>query len=167
MIYELSEQKSHTQFAKFLERLVNDKQERETYFDKLIAAGIDLDIDIFRDYFEQMNAERKTNKQDYTPTAVANLMAKLIGTADEPTIFDGAAGSGTLIIAAWLEAGRSGDVFAIEFADNVLPMLLLNLAIRDIAGTVIHGDTLSGEIFHSFKLASTGKYSEVIKLDTD
>lgn len=161
-VFELSGAKSHTQFFKFLEDLVSDKEGREKYYDEIKSAGLDEDDDYFRAYFEEFNAEKKSNKQDYTPGELAGLMAELADPTAH-TVYDGAAGSGTLVLAQWVSAGKPKDFQAIawDFADNVIPYLIHNLASRNIKAGVTHGDTLTGEVFRRFILTPGANYSEV------
>ena len=75
-------------------------------------------------YFEEYSAERKSNMQDYTPKEVAELLARLTESAigDRPiTICDGAAGTGSLLIAKWWQCKSEGAnviVMATEYADK-------------------------------------------------
>lgn len=164
-IFEISEVKSKKEFEKYLDDIISDKTEREKLYDKIT---LDDSIDLFRDYFEENNAERKTNKQDYTPTNVAELMATLAGSKAH-NFYDGAAGTGTLIIAAWVKAGKPKDFFAYawEYSDSVIPYLIHNLAFRNISAEIVNGDTLTQEVFARYELKQSEKYSEVIRCDID
>ena len=160
-LFEIADVEQHSRFEKFLRTLLNNEKGREIFYDKYLERGGDLRIDCFREYFEEYNAERKTHKQDYTPTTVADLLACLA----EPIggCYDGAAGTGALIIAAWNRAVDKEEfrVTATEYADNSIPYLLHNLAIRNMQGVVNHGDTLTGETHKVYTLKKGEKYSRI------
>lgn len=152
--------KQHAQFEKFLESAVFDKKKRETFYDKLHERLVDngiysAGIDTFKPYFEEYAAERKTNKQDYTPDAVAKLVATLTQTeaTGKFSAYDPAAGTGALIISKWYDDRSQESPFSYaphrylycceELADNAIPYLLHNLAYRGMNCIVIHGDSLT------------------------
>ena len=69
-------------------------------------------------------------------------MGALIGDADK--VVDMCAGSGALIIQKWTQ-NPNIEVTALEIDENVIPFLLLNMALRNINCKVIQGDALTGE----------------------
>lgn len=113
-------------------------------------------VDTFKQYFEEYAAERKSNMQDYTPDSVSRMLATLTRTDIDASNgwsgYDPTAGTGSLIIQKWRDdqlaewpwtyAPHNYLYMAEEFADNVIPYLLHNLAIRGMNCIVIHGDTL-------------------------
>lgn len=160
-LYEIAGVEQHSQFEAFLKSALKDEHSREKFYNQYLERGGGLHVDCFQQYFEEYSAERKTNKQDYTPTSVANLMARLAEPIQE--CYDGAAGTGALIIAAW---NRTDDkeafrAVATEYADNAVVYLLHNLAIRNIQGIINHGNTLTGEMQKIYILTKGNRYSKI------
>lgn len=48
-----------------------------------------------------------------------------------------------------------------ELSDRAIPFLLFNMAIRNIEGTLLHGDSLSGEIKAKYHLEKSGSFSRI------
>lgn len=132
----------------------------EKNFTVQLSGGVKgLDVDTFREYFEQYSAERKTNMQDYTPQEVSVLLSKLtnMGYTDKAgfSAYDPTAGTGALLISKWWDDMVCETLFtyaphryfymAEEYADNAVPYLIHNLAMRGMNAIVVHGDTLSRE----------------------
>ena len=154
--YKIAGVKQHAEFEKFLQDILFKPEEREEFYQKLLQIDSDVYVDTFKQYFEEYSAERKTNKQDYTPDSVAYILAEL--TRNETnnggySAYDPTAGTGSLIIQKWKNdqlqetplsyAPHNYLYRADELADNVIPYLLHNLAIRGMNCMVVHGDTLN------------------------
>lgn len=126
--------------------------ERNQIYRELIAANrYDMSYDWFQEAYEEELAQRKKDKQDFTPNEVGTLASKLTahpkGIIHEPT-----AGNGSMIIADWWNRCRKGTPWEFfpsenmvdcwELSDRAIPLLLMNLSIRGIMGYVNHGDVL-------------------------
>lgn len=147
------------ELTKKLQTILFDKAERESYFDKIISSGIDLKTDFIRDIYQEEAAQRKQLKQDYTPNCLCNLFYEL---AQEPVeILDECAGTGSLAI-AYIANGIK-KVTCIEKSKTVFPILLFNMAIRNVTGYVILGDITDRKITEVHKLEEGDKYSEITK----
>lgn len=167
--YTIANVKSAKEFEKFIDEEVFDKDKRERFYDALIASGADLSEDLFLDYFQTVNAERKTNKQDYTPTALADLMARALKQQEAKSVYDAAAGSGCLLVAEWAKLKKAGKekgvtFYAKEIGDNVISYLIHNLAIRNTRSFVIHGDSITHEVFRMYELVPTERYSAIFEI---
>lgn len=143
--------------SKIFEILLGDKKEREQVFNKFGEAfGYNFSYDWFHEYFEEEHADRKEKKQDFTPNSVAELLTKIAYCDSENvhSYFECACGTGGIVIADWwqiiqkhplafLTYEPSEDYFFLEeLSDRAIPFLLLNLMIRGMNATVIHGDSL-------------------------
>lgn len=132
--------------------VMGDKKRRDAIYKELLDInGHDMSYDWFRQMYEEEFAQRKKQKQDFTPMEVSEIVAKLAlpttGTIHEPT-----AGTGGLIISAWWEQCKrvipweyfpSRNMITVwELSDRAIPLLLLNLSIRGVMGYVYHGDVL-------------------------
>ena len=154
--YEIAGVKQHAEFEKFLRDILFKPKEREEFYQKILEIDYDVYTDTFRQYFEEYSAERKTNKQDYTPDSISYLLSKITqGNASDKgdwTTYDPTAGTGSLLIQNWKNDQLQESIFsyaphnyfyrADEMADNAIPYLLHNLAIRGMNCIVMHGDTL-------------------------
>lgn len=156
--YNLLGVKQHREFEDRLRALLFDKEKREEFYRGLLKLDNDVSVDSFRGYFELYAAERKSNMQDYTPDTVARILAD-ITKSDAATYknsdysgYDPTAGTGSLLIQKWWDDMQQETPFtyaphrylylAEEMADNAIPYLLHNLAIRGMNCAVVHGDTL-------------------------
>lgn len=156
--YKILGVKQHAEFEKKLREMLFDKKQREEFYRKLLAIDNDVSVDTFRQYFEEYAAERKSNMQDYTPDSVAKILATITRSnvvdysKSGYSGYDPTAGTGSLLIQKWWDDMQAETIFtyaphrylylAEEMADNAIPYLLHNLAIRGMNACVVHGDTL-------------------------
>ncbi len=115
----------------------------------------DLSVDWLQMIFQYYYADRKDKMQDYTPKTLADFMGKLAGNTD--VVIDMCAGSGALTIQKW-NRNSNLEFWLYEFDKNVIPFLLFNMTIRNIACTVYHADVLQMEIFHTYNIAKGDKF---------
>ena len=130
-----------------LEGLLSDRQDEilrrvdEEYTDKT--------IDLFRDFFQEEQADRKSLKQDYTPDGISELVSRLAPSGNN--LLDVCAGTGTLTI-SYLARHEADFIRCEEFSSRVIPFLLLNLALRNQESEVVHKDVLTGEVFRIYEI---------------
>lgn len=159
--YKLLDVDSHVQFENKLREIIFDKEQRESFYDGMLELEPDVSFDSFKPYFELYSAERKTNQQDYTPESIASLLSKITRAGKENgnghfTAYDMTAGTGTLLINKWNDdrmqetpwsyAPHRYFYLAEELADNSIPYLIHNLAIRGMNAVVVHGDSLERKV---------------------
>lgn len=161
-IKKILEIREIVQFREIIMDIIFDNTKRKEYFDKLIKNGVDLKTDFLRDLFQEEASARKSFKQDYTPDSICELFSRIVGECE--TIYDECAGTGSLSISC-INKGIK-NVIAIELSENVLPLLLFNLSIRNISGYVIQGDVTTNEIMNIYKLERDERYSIVEKVAT-
>lgn len=141
-----------------MELMLNDEQ-RVTTFNNFLKISKDLSFDWFHEYFTDEQAERKTKKQDFTPESITKLMNLLIK-ENYGTYFEAAAGTGGMLISNW--AIKPAHYYcAEEQSDRAIPFLLFNMAIRNIKGTVIQCDSLTGETKATYELKPGRKFSSI------
>jgi type I restriction-modification system DNA methylase subunit len=138
-------------------------------FDKYVSALPDLSVDWLQRVYQFYLAEREEKKQDYTPVTLSRLVAMLSISGKKETVYDCCCGSGSLSIQRW---ALNNDVrFRLEELDeNVLPVTLFNMAIRNIEAAVVRKDILSGEIFEQYNVVKGEKYGKITRQlfpDTD
>lgn len=130
-----------------------------------ISETEDLSSDFMRDYFQSEHADRQNLKQDYTPHAICELLAEITERGEKTERYaDICAGTGALTIAQWC---RNKDAFFYceEYSERVVPVLLLNLAVRGINGQVIQGNSLTGQADKIFNLKREGKFSTITETE--
>ena len=144
------------------EKLLNvllDADSRERILLLINEKKDDKVIDVFRDMFQEEQSNRKELKQDYTPDGLSRLLAKLSG--ETKSLTDVCSGTGSLTV-AFLKAHPEVEfVRCEEFSAQPIPFLLLNLALMNIDGEVVHGDSLTQEVFKVYKLKRSKKFSEI------
>ena len=159
--YKITGTSQHAEFESHLKKILFKSKERVKFYDEILKIDHDLYRDTFRGYFEQYSAERKSNQQDYTPDEVSLILATLTRSdaegfrASDYTAYDPTAGTGSLLIQKWKDDQLAENLWsyvphryfyrADELADNVIPYLIHNLAIRGMNAVVVHGDVLEGK----------------------
>lgn len=130
------------------------------YFDKYKEVCPDLTVDWLQRVYQFYHADRTEKKQDYTPVALAKLVAYLSYMPGEKVVYDCCCGSGALSIQKWC-ANPKLKFICEELDEKVLPILLFNLCIRNIEATIVNRDILSGDIFHSYSTVKGDMYASV------
>ena len=150
---------------KIMSILKDESKRKEMFFKFLELFDYDLSYEWFYKYFQDEHADRKNNKQDFTPVCVSNLMSAMLSGSNAEQeyeiIEEPAAGTGSTIIAHWNKKRRechfvwnfSQDDYLYkltELSDKTVPFLLFNLMIRGINAIVIHGNSLTKEAKNIF-----------------
>ncbi|MEA1849240.1 N-6 DNA methylase [Chryseobacterium sp. MHB01] len=146
-------------------------QRNDIYKQLLDANNNDLSYDWFQELYEDDFAQRKQDKQDFTPNSVGVLLSQITG-CEPGRIYEPTAGNGSLLIANWWYRKNNSVNFNTsdypiecwDLSNRSLPILLLNLSIRNIQGNVFHGNVLSKEIRATYLLTSDIKFSKINKL---
>lgn len=140
---------------RLMEILYMDKPERDKYFmDFLNAFDKDVTYDWFHDYFQDEHADRRNQKQDFTPQSVSSLLSQMVG-SEGKTYYEPAAGTGGILIERWNYDRMQHSPFdyeprdyyytAEELSDRAIPFLLFNMLIRGMNGNVVQCDVLTRE----------------------
>ena len=140
-----------------LRNVLPDKNARERYFDEVVDAGVDLKTDFIRDIYQEESSQRKQLKQDYTPDSLCELFYELSQHKD--TVFDECAGTGSLSI-SYIAHGTK-NVTCIEKSETVFPLLMFNLAIRNISGLLVKEDIITRNVAEVYRLQAGDKYSDI------
>lgn len=147
--------------TELIESLNPDDQEKMKAFKNLV--GDDLSIDWLQKIYQYYEADRKGNKQDFTPPTLARLIGSLALLDEKERVIDMCAGSGALTIQLW-SLNRNLKFECLEFDAHVLPTLIYNLALRNIDAIVKQMDVLQNDVKAVFKINHTEKeFGEVIK----
>lgn len=162
--------------TKMMELMLDDKKREET-FKKFLEIETDMSYEWFQEYFGDEQAERKSKKQDFTPSSVSNLVAQLVG-KDKSTYYEPAAGTGSMLIAKWWNDRLKNPLYkrpdtdnplikvltssiftydpraywyqAEELSDRAIPFLIFNMAIRGMNGSITQCDSLSRKATRAF-----------------
>lgn len=154
-----------------------DPKKREETFKKFLEIETDMSYEWFQEYFGDEQAERKSKKQDFTPTSISNLVAKLVG-KDNSTYYEPAAGTGSMLIAKWHNDRLKNPLYkrpetdnplikfltsptftydpraywyqAEELSDRAIPFLIFNMSIRGMNGSITQCDSLSRKATRAF-----------------
>lgn len=150
---------------KLMADMLNDERRQEV-FKKFLELEDDLTRDFLRDYFQEEHGDRDALKQDYTPDAICKIIAGIIFEDNPKTIGDICAGSGALTISAMTKNDGVKRIYCEELSKRVLPVLIFNLAIRNMAAIVNNGDSLKKEFEAAYKITPGERFSSVEKIET-
>lgn len=128
--------------------------------EKFVDTVGDLSVDWLQKIFQYYEADRKEKMQDYTPLTLARFVGKLTETDGEKSVYDLCAGSGALTIQKW-NLNHDLHFVCCEYDKKVVPLLLFNLAVRNIDALVINGDALQDETFTRYTVKRGEKYGTV------
>lgn len=145
---------------KLMEILYMDKKDRDEIFMKFLKAfEMDVTYDWFHEYFQEEHADRKNQKQDFTPQSVSRLVSQIVG-SEGNTYYEPAAGTGGILIERWNHDRMQHTPFdyeprdyyytAEELSDRTIPFLLFNMLIRGMNGNVVQCDVLTRESTGAF-----------------
>jgi type I restriction enzyme M protein len=162
IINNLLEIKESYELPDKLMALLLDNNSMIKLFDKFMGYDVDLTKDIFRDYFQEQHADRKSLKQDYTPDAICKIISKLQNEKD--TLLDVCSGTGALSIFSYNE-NNDLSIVCEELSQRSISTLLFNLAIRNVKGYVLRKDVLKNEILDIYKLEKGERYSIISKVE--
>lgn len=132
-------------------------------FDEFMKLGEPLDHDWFTGYFEEEHANKSKMMQDFTPAEVCDLLAHVVGKAE--SVADVCAGTGGLTIGMWRD-NPAAEYACFEYSSRAIPLLLFNLAIRNIKAYICRCDLLTGEEFEYFRINEGGRYGRVERVET-
>ena len=145
--------------SELISKIKNVCIENETeYFDRFAELVEDLSVDWLQKIFQYYEADRKEKKQDYTPLSLARFVGKLAGEAD--TVIDMCAGSGALTIQKW-NLDKNQEFMLYEYDEKVIPLLLFNMALRNVQCIIYHSDVLQQEIYNTYSVTRGQKYGTV------
>lgn len=123
-------------------------------FSEAFGGGFDFYSSIFEYLIKNYNVASGTYAEYFTPQTVSHIMAKiLVGMSDKieaAEIYDGAAGSGSLILHLAHELGYEGDleraiVYTQDISTKSTRFLRLNMMLNGFSnslGNIVRGDTL-------------------------
>lgn len=144
-----------------LKDILFDKEKRVQVFREFLKEESDLTFDWFTDYFQEEHSDRKGKKQDFTPDSIVKIASNILGSTNSNA--DICAGTGGLTIKRYA-SNPDANFYCEEFSDRAMPFLLLNLMIRNVNATVAHGDSLTREFKHIYKLTKGEEFSDLTEI---
>ena len=163
-------------------KILHDKEKREELFMKLLEVNdYNVNFDWFHFYFEDEHANRKKNKQYFTPECVADLCSKILlldKDVNNGNYYEPAAGTGGMMIKHWDNFRKTFSPFDYkpeyhfamveELSDRTVPFLILNMMIRGMNGVVIHGDAITRKCKNAYFIRNKNndhlQFSELIDI---
>ena len=139
-----------------------DDTRRDVLLARVADATEDMAHDGLTDYFQDEHGDRDALKQDFTPHAVCDLVAGMVGSAER--CIDVCAGTGGLTISLWA-SNKSAHFRCEEFSARTVPALLMNAAMRNMSAEIVRRDVLTGETFESYVLTPTDMFSRVERVE--
>lgn len=120
----------------------------EFSFENAFAEKYDFFATVFEYLIKDYNKDFGKYAEYYTPNSIARIIAKIL--APDPTqnvsLYDPAAGSGTLLLALAHQIGEENcTIYSQDISQKSNEFLRLNLILNNLVhslGNVIHGDTL-------------------------
>ena len=134
----------------------------EEVMNQFAEIGESLDHDWFTQYFEEEHANKSKMAQDFTPRGVSDLLSYIIGEAEK--VADVCSGTGGLTIAQWSK-NKNTRFYCYELSERAIPLLLFNLAIRNIEAQVVRMDILTGERFQTWEVVKGNIYGRIVPCD--
>ncbi len=125
-------------------------------FENVFAQKYDFFAQIFEYLIKDYNKDFGKYAEYYTPHSIATIIAKIMvpNGAQNVTVYDPAAGSGTLILALAHEIGEDNcTIFTQDISQKSNEFLRLNLILNNLVHSlpnIIYGDTLT-KPFHKNK----------------
>lgn len=148
------------QLPEKLMSILTDSKQRVSLFEKF--GDLDLSHDFFTRYFQEQHSNRENMMQDFTPQELCDVVTNTLGEYSD--CLDVCAGTGGLTISAWRK-NPNANYFVEELSGRAFPILLFNLAIRNVNGYAINKDVLTGEFKRGFKLTKGEKYSDIEEIE--
>lgn len=150
--------------GRMLEILKNPAEREGVFFKFLELFDYNLDEEWFYKYFQEEHADRKNNKQDFTPNSLSSLLSEMINSRKSDdgyiVIAEVSAGTGGMVISHWANERRKylpwtfkpDDYLYLctELSKKTIPFLIFNLMIRGINAIVIHGNSLTYEAENAY-----------------
>lgn len=150
----LSEKVEGKQRNNFVKAIFGIIAQEKFDFSEAFGGGFDFYSSIFEYLIKNYNVASGTYAEYFTPQTVSRIMAKiLVGMSDKieaAEIYDGAAGSGSLILHLAHELGYEGDleraiVYTQDISTKSTRFLRLNMMLNGFSnslGNIVRGDTL-------------------------
>lgn len=147
-----------------LMEILFDEQKKNEVMDSFMEIGETLDHDWFTEYFEEEHSNKSRMHQDFTPRSITDIITRMSGKGLR--IADICSGTGGLTISVW-NNNKDGWFHCEEISERAIPLLLFNMAIRNMTGEVVNCDVLNGDIFKVYKLDRGGKYSTITVINVE
>lgn len=144
-----------------LMQILSKDEERARIFELFLKQESDLSIDWFTNYFQEEHSNRNNMMQDFTPVALCSLLPNL--SKGFKNAADICAGTGGLTIGAWIKEPNA-FFYCEELSARAFPLLVFNIAIRNMNALLVRKDVLSGDTFEILRLRPGDRFSDISQL---
>ena len=140
--YVIEEEKRDAFCKAMIGKLVNDS------FTGVFEQKYDFFADIFEYLIKDYNKDSGKYAEYYTPHSIATILARILvpGAVQNVTVYDPAAGTGTLVLALAHEIGENNcTVYTQDISQKANEFMRLNLILNGLVHSlpnVVHDDTL-------------------------
>lgn len=125
-------------------------------FGELVNAMEETRADILGDLY-MGGVSFGENGQFYTPEHICTLMAQIsMPDNSGQRVLDPACGSGRTLLAA-ADINRHNEFYGVDVDHRCVQMTAINLALRNLYGYVIHGNSLTNETWRAYRTGFNGK----------
>lgn len=138
--------------------------DRDLIFEKFEELTGGLNEDYLQKIHQFWYADRAEKKQDYTPRSLADLVASLTGHTGSYSVYDFCAGTGAMTLGHWRQ-NKNISVLCEELDARNIPLLLFNLAIRNICGHVVQMNVLTRQKLSAWRLSPREKFACIEKCE--
>lgn len=132
----------------------------DTRRDNLLAIVSEMmddgQTDPLRDYFQETSSNRDAMMQDYTPDCLCRLVSSIL--PETGSLLDICAGTGSL---SAIQSQGGTHVQCEELSTRALPVLLMNLAMRNASATVLNRDVVQERTDAAFRLIPGERFSSI------
>ncbi len=163
-----------------LSQYITESDKRNAFFRAMISKLVEFSFenafsekyDFFATIFEYLikdyNKDFGKYAEYYTPNSIARIIAKIL--APNPTqnvsLYDPAAGSGTLLLALAHQIGEENcTIYSQDISQKSNEFLRLNLILNNLVhslGNVIHGDTLLNPVHLNKEKNGLAKFDYIV-----
>lgn len=139
-------------------KLLFSERAEET-FEQYVKMQKDLSCDGFTGYFQEEHSNRKAMMQDFTPHELSELVGRLAG-ENIGSCLDICAGTGGLSIALHNICPEC-VMYCEELSERAVPLLLFNLAVRNVEAYVSNRNVLTGTVIQNYHVEKGEKFGKV------
>lgn len=133
-------------------KIIFDRDKREKLFREFLSIEKDVGYDWFQSYFEDAQADRKRDKQDFTPNEISDIILGIQGANHDGQYFEPTVGTGGMMIRRWNKDRMDTGFFSYkpsmffyhveDRSNTAMPFLIFNCLIRGMNITIFWGDSL-------------------------
>ena len=142
----------------------------EFSFEKLFKQKYDAFAIIFEHLIKDYNKDFGKYAEYYTPNSIARIIARILVKDDEKiknvTVYDPAAGTGTLVLSLAHQIGEENcTIYTQDISQKSNEFLRLNLILNNLVhslGNIVHGNTLTEPAHYNEKKTRLAQFNYIV-----